>query len=279
MRTILFPTDFSTNAEHALGFALELAEKEGAKLILMHAFDIPYDFASRVYDEMKAQRDFSEKRLIEIVDKCKEDERYKKLNFETITIPGEAVSAIKKVATDKDASLIVMGTRGASGIKKIVFGSIAAEVILLTKFPVLAIPEHAVFDKMDKIVFATDYHEEDLDMLREVVGFARLFDAEIHMLHIANKDTLKERATFNGFCQMVAERHLYQKIQHELVIGDDFFEAMTGYAKKAKASIFAMASHRKTSLEKLLSISMTRDMVYQTELPLLVLKAEKRIVF
>ena len=277
MKCLLFPTDFSPNAAHALQFAIDFAAKTSAKLVIMHSYKIPYDFSSRVAQELETEKVEAESKLESLRAELLTHPHHDRLECECLALPGDPLSSIKKAATDLNADLIIMGAKGNSGIKHQIFGSITAECILLTRFPVLAIPEEATFENMSRIVYTTDYDENDFDNLENVVAVAKLFDAEVRILHIVEKDTLKEKIMFEGFKAMVSQKKLYQHIHHNMIAGNDFYDTLNRYITECKGSMLVMTSNRKSWIAKLFSKSLTHDMVYHTHVPFLALKPDSVI--
>jgi len=277
MRCILFPTDFSPNAAHALQFAISIAGKFSAKLVLMHAYKIPYDFSSRVAQELEIEKNNADSHLKELEAECRNHYLSENFEIETLSMPADPVSCIKKAATDLEADLIIMGTKGYSSLKERLFGGNTAETILLTKFPILAIPENATIDSISRIVYATDYDENDFENLVNVALFAKVFDAEIRILHLVQEETLKEKIMYEGFKVLVAKENLYKNIHHNLIVGSDFFDSVNQYIVNCKGSMLVMANDKKSAFEKLFSHSYTHHMVYHTHVPLLVLKPNIKI--
>ena len=273
MQTVLFPTDFSDNAYRALVFALQIAAKQKSKLVLMNAFPIPYDFAAKVLAELEYEKTQSLEKLQALAKSVQEQPEFENVDIEILSLPGDGVSAIKAAALSHEVDLIVMGTKGASGLKRFLFGGITADTILLTRIPILAVPMDAKFENMNRIIFATAYDEHDIDNLREIAAFAKLFDAEIRVLHIAEKNTLREDAMFHGFREMVREQDIYHNIYHNLVINSDFFEGVQAYVKECDGSLLVMSSQKKSFLQKILNLSHSQEMLHHTKVPLLVLKS------
>src|ERR1051326_2237606 len=128
MKTILVPTDFSKNSLNAIDYAVALAKKENAKIILLNSYyflpsssDIPYPA-----DIIQSLRTDSINKLNFL---CEEISKRKKIKCKMVSKFDLTVPAIIETATEKKAGLIVMGTKGASGLKEVLMGSNTASVI------------------------------------------------------------------------------------------------------------------------------------------------------
>lgn len=140
--TILVATDFSTSAAHATDMAIEYAKKFGSKIVLVHAYDMPiatpmmpagYSLPEGFFEEVaRAARDRVEEAVGEIAATGVE--------CEGIALGEPAAMAIVNEAIERHADLIVMGTRGLTGLKHIALGSVADKVVRAASCPVLTVP-------------------------------------------------------------------------------------------------------------------------------------------
>ena len=137
IRTIVVPVDFEKASEHALSTAAELAKAFGARLIIVHAYELPFypypgTSPTSGSDLPRAIRDAAMAGLDGLVarvrDKCPETEAILKM--------GPAADEILAVARDKKADLIVMGTHGRTGLAHALLGSIAEKVVRRAEIPV-----------------------------------------------------------------------------------------------------------------------------------------------
>src|SRR5262245_37865060 len=143
MKLILVPTDFSKPSKVAIDYAVALAKKANAKVTLITVLSpgdsIRTTNMAKLHESniKTAQKDGS--RLIDSV-----KERFGKvdISFEP-TESFDVVGEIDRFATEAKADLIVMGSKGASGLRKILFGSNAAAVVENSSVPVLVVPEKA----------------------------------------------------------------------------------------------------------------------------------------
>ena len=141
-KTILAPTDFSEPAQKALDYAVELAEKLGAKVHVIHAFELPLvgfpDGTMTITAEMATRITVAaQKSLDEVV------ARYKGRSVEILTslVQGDPREMVVETARKVGADLIVMGTHGRRGIARALVGSVAESVVRTSSIPVLTLRE------------------------------------------------------------------------------------------------------------------------------------------
>jgi universal stress protein A len=138
MRTILYPTDFSEPAREALPYAVKMAQDWGARLIILHAVEtlgpenVTYGEAvSQVQPAAYQQRLWDDLRQIQIPDQ--------QLRVECLLSEGDPVTAILRTAAERDCDLIVIGSHGRHGLRRLFEGSIAEQVIRGATCPVLVV--------------------------------------------------------------------------------------------------------------------------------------------
>ena len=144
-KKVLFCTDFSENSDYAFEFALGIAKREEGLLYILHV--IPGNPQEVLVE------DIMPKSVVEKLHKLLKEEtgnKYKErylnkieneIKFEVVTKAGKRENEeIIKFAKEKEVDVIVMGTKGRTGIENIFFGSIAGKVIRSSPFPVLVVP-------------------------------------------------------------------------------------------------------------------------------------------
>ena len=186
MKTILFPTDFSKNANRALQYAVEVASLTGSTLQVLHVYTpvISKDnlFSSLITDEvMDAKREALEKLTVIKETITKE---FPKVHCELHVSVGEIVSEILNRALENGADLIIMGTLGANKLSKMIFGSNTASIVEKSMCPVLAVPSNCTYRPPERILFATNFSPKDLEGIKKLVTIAQAFNSEIILGHV-----------------------------------------------------------------------------------------------
>jgi len=147
LERILFPTDFSSTAEHALKYALSFASEHKAKLYVMHVISDSYspvvfgeDGESVAPPSLETMEAKAKKLMQQLI-----PERYmKELKIEYIIVQGGPLKEILKSVKEHNIDLLTMATHGRKGISHILMGSLAEKVVQMAPCPVLTIkhPEH-----------------------------------------------------------------------------------------------------------------------------------------
>ena len=263
MKTILAPVDFSDASVNALSFAAELAKRASARLILINLVQ-----KDEVEDDAKNMLNSIESDLKKNIDP--------NLQCESILAHGNLVTALKKIIAVQKPELIVMGTKGASGLKRILIGSNTVNVIAKTTVPVLVIPEAARFENFllkgkNRIVLATDLdlleNDSSVDILKEIALL--IVEPKVRVLSVRPKNTglpdLKrlERDFLLSIFNPEIESHRMTVFSSGVMSGINYY-----LDQHADTGLLAMIA-RDTG--HLIQKHYSREMASHTQLPLLVL--------
>ena len=137
---VLVATDFSENAQESVDTALEIAKQFGASLHVVHAFQTPVPIVSPyevvVPDGFLEQaRDAAAENLKSVLEKISSEGI--EVHSHLTEVP--AAPAIARIAEENDVDLVVMGTRGNTGLKHVLLGSVAERTIRLSPCSVLTV--------------------------------------------------------------------------------------------------------------------------------------------
>lgn len=279
MKTILFPTDFSTAAERAFIYALKFAKNIGASITTIHAYELPYiegvslpNTLREIYDSIDLEEFENYRDNIPQLHEIAKVNALTNVPIKHILKQGETIPTILRTAQEINADMIIMGTKGATGLKEVFFGSVAGAVLEKAKCPVLAVPEKAEFDgKIDHIAFTTTFKEEDEKALRKVLAFAALFNAQVYCINLdsAHIETYANRMeTFKvGFSEK-------NNIIFETLDSDDFEKTLSSFLDQNNIDILAMLTHRRKGfLDRLFNYSLTKKMAYHLDTPVFAVHA------
>ena len=194
MKNILLPTDFSENSWNAIKYALKLYKHEACTFYIFHTYTpiiytIDYMLmAPAQFGLTDPIEDAAKESLRKLVQKISNtfgsNSNHK---FETIARFDTLVSGIRDLTQKFKFHLIVMGTKGATGAKEVLFGSQTVQVFNTIKCPILAIPSDFDYDAPHEILFPTDleinFENVHLDVLK---ALATSNNSRMHVLHVSN---------------------------------------------------------------------------------------------
>ena len=145
-KKILFATDFSPASDAALQYATSLARDSGALLLIAHVEELPMPYAGgEMYFAQPEYPNPEIRRMLEMVVPPDKSVRY-----EHRLVMGSASDDIVRVADEEGVDLIVIGTHGRTGLKRVLMGSVAECVMRLATCPVLTIKQAAKIPAITK---------------------------------------------------------------------------------------------------------------------------------
>lgn len=273
MKKILVPTDFSKNADNALDYAVQIAKKTNSKIILFHVFYIAYYSYDSQMDFMTEQSFYiQENTKNNLVRLCEKVKQTFGAECEYISKEGFVVDSIISASEEEDIDLIIMGTKGASGIKEVLMGSNTAKVIGRTSRTLIAVPEKASYDGIKKIAYATDYNRNDINSIKLLVEFAEVEHSEIRIIHVVDGENKYEyeESFLKKYEEKIVKKINYKNILYQLIFGVDVEKKLEQYLKKESISLLGISTKKRNLFRRIFGKSITRKLVYHTKIPLIV---------
>ncbi len=269
---ILIPTDFSKLSKVAVNYAAKIAMELDAELVLLNVLFL--DAPPRASMSLKSVEDVlkgnAEIDSVQLINELKEQHKGN-LNITHKIILGNPVEDIvENYAVHNGIDLIIMGTKGATGLEKYIIGSNAAGVISNSSIPVITVPEHARFNGLKHIVYATDMWDLNIEA-KALVPLAQLFNSTIHIVHIIEPNSKKNIEIKTITTDLISELN-YTKIKFKVVINDDIINGIDEYIADIKADLLAMFTRELTFFEKLFGKSVTRQMAFHSWIPMISFK-------
>ena len=283
MERILCPVDFSDTSAKAMEYAVYIAQHAGAHLSLLHVLHLPIVdtsetalVASELLGEQK--RDAA----VKLDSLCLEIEKQYGANgdggFTCDYIVKEAL--LTDIAEELTAAgaynLIVMGTTGLDNtVEELLIGSNTESVMEEVKCPVLSIPSTAPKPKLDKIVYASDYSEEDRNALAQVVKLGSFFGSHIDVVHVVKSQDDIHGEEAERFWAELQKLFPNVPLSFQEITNKHRDEGLKSYFKRAGGEVLAVVRRKKGFLRELFSQSLAERLTYQAEVPLLVLHGQK----
>lgn len=190
MKTLIVPTDFSSASVNALNYALALAKEINARIILFHAYQIPVTFSevpvvTISLEELQRETDAKMEQLLQ-------DARHVSSGVLDISIEnvlGNTVEELGELCRKYAPFAVVMGTKGAGALERMIIGSTTLDAIKELTVPVLIVPPGAVYKSIHKIGFACDFRDvKETIPANAILEFIAAFKASLHILNVDFKE-------------------------------------------------------------------------------------------
>ena len=189
LKNILYATDFSRAADAAFPYGAEFARRFGARFYAIHVRK-PENYvlaAPETWPSASAEYEKQENALREVL---RSDLPH--IETDVLTAEGGVWPVLKSVIDEKKIDLLVLGTRGRTGIGKLFLGSVAEDIVRRASCPVLTVGPHSPSEppregRFREILYATDFSEESLAAAPYAVSLAQEHQAHLTLLHVIEK--------------------------------------------------------------------------------------------
>ncbi len=290
VRRILVPVDFSSLSTNAANYALKLAQTLKADIRLLHvwysnanepfAFNEMYSYHPDFEILALEQQTDANQRIEKICNDLKyriKTEKIRGVNIDYDLIRGDTLEGIMSVIDDYLPGLIVMGTHGKKRPSTSFIGSTTAKLIEKSRVPMLTIPlgidiDHFILPK--NILYATNFDESDYSSLHKLIAFTRPFKVKIYCVHVHLAESLK----LDEGRMMKLRNHLkeeYNEFDFEcrLIESEDFVTGIQDFIHEKQIDVISMTAHKRNLISKLFQPSLTKKVLFQSEIPMLVFRA------
>ncbi len=269
MSYVIFPTDFSENAEIAFEFALHIAKYYKEKLLIVNAYDLPYSQNVMSTSLIDIMRETSKAG----VKKYEVRAREFGIESEGLSLMGNPIRIVKNLTQKFEKSMVVMGTKGASGLEEILIGSNANSILHSVDVPVLTIPATAKFSKIKRLVYCSDFQSTKNERaLCRLAKFAKVFGAEVLVLHVATDKNLNVKEYEEKFAKCLYD------IKHSITIehGENIENTINEFVITQQADMVSLLVRRYGLIERWFqSKGFTSKVAYHTTVPFLAVHETK----
>ncbi|WP_266205007.1 universal stress protein [Pontibacter kalidii] len=278
MRRILVPTDFSEEARNAYEVAISIARRTGAAIKLLHVVETPYYSSSfsATGDVTTGSNGMEQVYMLRLLETTK-----RQMNELLRTVAHEGVEVVQEVDVDRPINkirrtikedgvdLVVMGSKGSSGLDEFLIGSNTEKVVRTSECPVLTVKNRLQDFDPREIVLASDFRREIRGAMDRFKEIQQLFGARIHLVYINTPGAFESSANIQQKLEYTAQKYGLQN--YTINVYNDVMEedGILNFANDIRADMIMMATHGRTGLAHLLSGSIAEDLVNHTSIPVL----------
>ncbi len=283
MIKILVPVTFTDYSVNALTYALTLAGKFPSNVTILHCFseyeDILEDSELKEPATEENVRKHEDEARDRLADLCQSTiNKMSSLQGDNIDLQnrfefGYPEDIIPDVCRKMEPDVVIMGTKSKGETIKELLGSITSDVMKRADCPVLAVPSSSSIDleKLSKILFITDFSENDYISMHKLIRLISPFQTQIHAVRFLSHDPAKgeveKMEQFKSYCD-TTYRNYQLKFSYEQ--SDQFISSLEEYVEQNKIDLIAMTRRKRNMIAKLFTPEITRKILFHTDVPLLV---------
>ena len=221
--TILCATDFSDFSNHTVGYGVALAKEFGARLIICHVIDLS---SVAIYGEFQLDPVGQQNRIMEDANvQLEELAGDQPVTWEPLISVGKPADEISRAVEEQNIDLVITATRGRSGFKRLILGSVTERLMRTLTCPLLVVrsPEHEFVTpaeqkfQLKKILVGCDFSPDSGRAFDHGLSLAQEFQAELHLAHVVEPpvqpNLLVEETFVSGEIHEDYNNQLIQKLK------------------------------------------------------------------
>lgn len=265
MKKIIVPTDFSSGADAAVKYAVQLAFFLKCDVELVHVLNPATDLNTGYMIDPGIET-VKRKKLTATTDAVREmltDKMADEVKVFSSFILGFPIEEIVSLSQSNGA-MIVVGARGESGVLDRMFGSIPSHLVKKASAPVLIVPEDATFTPLSVLVYASSETDLDYKISGHIKQLVQAFNARLHTIHIGKE--YPEWQMEAVFAKVATEKPVIIKN----IDKEDVVSGLNTYCEEVNADLLMMSTRHRGFWDSLVHTSVTREMALEPHRPLLV---------
>jgi nucleotide-binding universal stress UspA family protein len=269
MKTIIAATDFSSSSVNAVNYAADLAIAIDAKLVLMHVVKAPITLSEvpmpgPIFEDMIS----FENQELQKLGSALEERTGGKINISTELLIGTVEHQISEMSKHQKPFAIAMGFTEGNPVERFFFGSKTLSAAKHLTFPVLAIPENAVFKGIHKIGLACDLEIDDdsfpFEALKKVLS---AFNASLDIIRVSKKDRYASPGDLAGSVSFQHQLSRFNPVFHFLHY-DKIEEGINEFIKRHHLELLIITS-RHHGLFELFNEKHAKKIILHQNVPVL----------
>ncbi|MDR1813511.1 MAG: universal stress protein [Tannerella sp.] len=285
---VLIPVDFSDYSMRACEIGFDYAFKNDAEVVFLNAYHTSHIYSSLSYLGVKQEFRFDKEaasaafgraeaemlRMKEVIDGKISKGELPAVKYDYTIREGLPEDEIIAYANERKPSLIVMGTRGKSRKNLDLIGSVTAEIIEMTKSPLLAIPEQVTFKSFkdaEHLAFAVSFNKHDLVAFDCLTQLIRGYNPDIHLFNISTSHDEWNEIRLTGTREYLQKHYPDFSIDFTVLDDMDLLLAIEKFVQEKQIDVITLTTYRHSIITRIFNPSIARKMLFHTNTALLVI--------
>ncbi len=265
MKPIIVGTDFSEGSYMALELAIDVANRFQSDIILIWARREKLLFSDEQLDTMT---NLAQDKLQMLCDKYQPAMKYGKMRWQITN--GKVAPALATTATRELASMIIIGTNGASGFEKYWIGSQAVRIVQDSPCPVLTVRQGYDFHKkLERIVVPLRVNANSRQKVPPAASMAKIFDSEVHILALL--DMKEEEGTLKAYVQQAIDYLEKEGVEYKVETREysNYCDTVMNYCDDIKADLVVINTEQDRIISQIFLGTNAQQIVHRSQIPVL----------
>ena len=275
MKKILVPVDFSDNAFVATRYAANLAKDLNWTIHLIHSY-LSYssnfateEFNQEVYDN---ETEIATQNMKQFLEDVRAD--FSEVEFTSEVKEGVLANILKEITKSDEYDLIIMGTKGASGLKHVVLGTNTFDVIKKSTIPTLAVPVQPFSTILSRAGLLTNFKESEIEVLDAYIKVFGKPDSLV-LFHILEKGGSKSEDDLKAWAEQIKVKtgvenveYIVQEMVWRLDVREHFPDYIFNLTESQNLGILLVTKERRNFMNRLFSKSLVKALAHQLKTPI-----------
>jgi len=284
VKKIIVPTDFSKASEDSCHYAISLAKKMNAEIKLLHVYKNPISdlkmqsnetFENYMFDLAMEEERKAKEAMVEFVGKIRDYMSRLKIEgvfVHSVIAMGSLLRTMKEIAQNYQPDLIVLNTLGKSKGSKSVFSSVARELVNGLGIPMFAVPGPRPFEDFEKlkILYATDFNEQDHTSLNRLLLILEAFKKQITCIHIDTAHNPAKEEHIEDLNEFLMKEYASQEIRCVLLDYVEVSQGIQDYAKSTGVNLLSFTVQKRSIFDFLFMPNLFKKILQEASLPMLI---------
>ncbi len=276
MKKIIVPVDFSIHSENALQTAAFLAKQSNAEIIVVHMLELSNAIINQSDNSSQQETFFYLKLAEKKFNAFLKKDYLSDVKVTPIIKHFKIFSELDELAREENVDFIIMGSKGSDGLKEMFIGSNTEKVIRYAHVPVLVVKEKPITKKIEKVIFACDFSNDDVAPYIEAKTFFKKLGCDMQLVYVSTPST-----KFNSSKEVEEKMIAFfdktnedsSKIEDVKIIFDYTVEkGVLYFADKDNSDIVAVATHGRKGISHFFEGSISEDIANHSKLPIVSFK-------
>lgn len=193
----------------------------------------------------------------------------KGINSSAQMIFGNPFVGIQDTITKQNVDLVVMGSKGATGLSEILIGSNAERVIRHSKCPVITVKEESDLSKIKGVVLVTNGRVEQDKIVPIIKKFQSLFNLNLHLLRVCTPHNFLSEKEARSQLKDFTERNQLENFTIGTIKAEFADEGIIDFAVKNRIQMIAMGTHGRSGLAHFFGGSIAEEVANHSHIPIL----------
>ena len=272
---LLIATDFSEGSDHAGKYAIQLAAQIGATLSFIHAYRLGKGKQTQVPNEiqqsLEREGEFTAQKYFLKYLKHLRADLNEVVSIHPVLKSGKPEDAISEYAKYAEVDLIIMGTGNNPSLKQKILGNTATDLLKKAPCPVLIVPKGAEWKPINHMVYGTSFQEEDTRVPSKVEQLAFEADAHVSCVYVKTEDDIHGKikgAKLERIFRLQEDPS--SRIFFYTLIHRNVLNGIRDFSQMYKADLISLLMPKKANYKSWFNYSLARNLVFRTQVPLLV---------